>query len=329
MRAISRRTLLKSSICALAMGPAALLAAPDQWPTRPITLIVAFAPGGFTDAAARLVADKLSSELGQPVIVENRAGAAGVIGTQTAARAAPDGYTLLLGTISTHAINASLYKHLAYDPVKDFVPVSGVASGPLVLVVNPAMGVKTTAELIAKVRAAPGKYTYGSGGPGTTSHLAAEMFKSMAHVDLLHIPYRSPSLATTGLLGAQVDMMFDTVPATISNIKAGKIIALGISGAPGAGKTVDMNLPDISASLPGFDANTWVGMFAPAHTPPQIVDKVDAAIRKLLSDPALVKRLAEIGMLPFVSPSQDFAQYIKSDTQRWGELIRKNHISMD
>ena len=325
----NRRTLLKSSLCALAAGPAPLFAATDPWPSRSINLIVAFAPGGFTDIAARLMADKLSVELGQPIVVENRAGAAGVIGTQAAARAKPDGYTLLLGTISTHAINVGLYKSLPYDPVKDFAPVSGVASGPLVLVVNPDIGVKTIQELIDKARAEPGKYTYGSGGPGTTSHLAAEMFKSMAGIDLLHVPYRSPSLATTGLLGKQVDMMFDTVPATISNVKAGRIMALGISGAPDAGKIVDMNLPAISDTLPGFDANTWVGMFAPAGTPPRIVEALDAALRKSLTDPALVTRLAEIGMLPFVSSSQEFAEYIRTDTQRWVELIHKNGISLD
>lgn len=329
MHTMSRRAFLTSTAFALAAGPARLIAATEAWPARPLTLIVAFAPGGFTDVAARLIASKLATELGQPIVVENRAGAAGVIGTQAAARAAPDGYTLLLGTISTHAINASLYKSLPYDPVKDFTPVSGVASGPLVLVVNPDMNVKTVAELIEKCRAAPGKFTYGSGGPGTTSHLAAEMFKSMAKIDVLHVPYRSPSMATTGLLGKQVDMMFDTIPATISNVKAGKIIALGISGAPGSGKIVDMKLPDVSATLPGFDANTWVGMFAPAATPAAIVQTADDAIRRSLADPALVSRLAEIGMLPFSSPSADFAQYIETDTQRWGELIRKNGISMD
>ncbi|AOB29434.1 hypothetical protein AKI39_00265 [Bordetella sp. H567] len=330
MRPLSRRAFLQSSACALAAGPARVFAADGQpWPTRPINMIVAFAPGGFTDVAARLIANQLTNELGQPIIVENRSGAAGLIGTQAAARAAPDGYTLLLGTISTHAINVGLYKSLPYDPAKDFVAVSGVASGPLVLVVNPSMGVKTVAELIDKARAAPGKYTYGSGGPGTTSHLAAEMFKSMAKVDLLHVPYRSPALATSGLLGGQIDLMFDTVPATINNVKAGKILALGISGAPGAGKIVDLNIPDIGATLPGFDANTWVGMFAPAGTPTAIVARLDASIRKSLADPVLVKRLAEIGMLPFVASSADFSAYIKADTQRWTELIRKNGISMD
>jgi tripartite-type tricarboxylate transporter receptor subunit TctC len=330
MGTLTRRTLLTSSVCALAAGPGRLLAASDNsWPTRPVTMIVAFAPGGFTDVAARLIANQIGTDLGQSVIVENRAGAAGLIGTQTAARATPDGYTLLLGTISTHAINVGLYKSLPYDPVKDFVPVSGVASGPLVLVVNPAMGVKTVAELIDKARAAPGKYTYGSGGPGTTSHLAAEMFKSMAKIDLLHVPYRSPALATSGLLGDQVDLMFDTVPATINNVKAGKIIALGITGAPGAGKIVDMNLPDISATLPGYSANTWVGMFLPAGASPAIVERLDASIRKALADPAMVKRLAEIGMLPFVCPPREFAEYIKTDTRRWTDLIHKNGISMD
>jgi tripartite-type tricarboxylate transporter receptor subunit TctC len=329
MSTFTRRALLQGSLLALAGAPLGAFAADKPYPSRPITLIVAFAPGGFTDAAARLLGNELSKQLGQSIIIENRAGAAGLIGTQTAARAVPDGYTLLLGTISTHAINVGLYKTLPYDPVKDFVPVSGVASGPLVLVVNPALGVKTVQELIDKARAAPGKYTYGSGGPGTTSHLAAEMFKSMAKVNLLHVPYRSPALATTGLLGDQVDLMFDTVPATVNNVKAGKIIALGITGAPGAGKIVDLNIPDIAATLPGYNADTWVGLFAPAGTPAAIVTTLDDAVRKTLGDPALVKRLAELGMLPFVESSPDFAAFIKNDTKRWTDLIHKNGISMD
>lgn len=326
---LSRRTLLQwsaaASVAHLAASPA--FAAGDAWPSRPIKLIVAFAPGGFTDIAARLLANALSATLGQAVVVDNRSGAAGLIGTQVAAQSPADGYTLLMGTISTHAINVGLYKKLPYDPVKDFAPVSAVASGPLVLTVHPSTGFKTLTDLIAKAKAQPGKLTYGSGGNGTTSHLAAELLKATAGIDLLHIPFRSPASATTGLLGGQVDMMFDTVPTSLPHVRAGKVIALGVTGDQRSEQMP--SVPALGATLPGFDPNTWAALFAPAGTPPAIIARLDTAVREILASPDFKHRLAEIGMEPFVAGPAALASFLRKDTQRWVDLIRRNNITMD
>lgn len=323
----SRRNALRTATLAVLICTACALHAQTDWPNRPVKLVVAFAPGGFTDIAARLLADSLSRKFGQTFIVDNRAGAAGVIGTQSAAQSPADGYTLLLGTISTHAINAGLYKKLPYDAVKDFVPVSAVAKGPLVLAVNPALGVKTVAELIAKAKAMPGRLTYASGGSGTTSHLSAELFKSLAGVDLLHVPYKSPSLATTGLLGAQIDMMFDTVPTSLPHVKAGKVIALGITG----NERVELmpDVPPLGAVLAGFSPDTWAVLFAPAGTPPAITAKLSAAVSESLAAPDMRKRLSDIGMVPFAAQNAELVEFLKKDTARWADLIRKNGISVD
>lgn len=326
---ITRRSLIQWSAAApmAAAGLPFLHAAEDNWPTKPIKLIVAFAPGGFTDIAARLLANTLSVKFGQAIIVDNRAGAAGLIGTQAAAQAPADGYTLLLGTISTHAINVGLYKHLPYDPVKDFVPVSGVASGVLVLVTHPSTVVKDVGELIAKAKAHPGKLTYCSGGNGTTSHLAAELFKATTGTDLLHVPYRSPALATTGLLGGQVDVMFDTVPTSLPHVRSGRLLALGVTGTKRADQMP--GVPALGLTLRGFDPNTWAGLFAPAGTPSAVVAKLDNAVREALGSDELKSRLADIGMMPMVAGPEAFAAYVRTDTQRWVELIRKNGITMD
>lgn len=326
---ISRRSLIQLTVAAplATAGFPFVHAADDKWPSKPIKLIVAFAPGGFTDIAARLLANSLSMKLGQSIVVDNRAGAAGLIGTQAAAQAPADGYTLLLGTISTHAINVGLYKQLPYDPVKDFVAVSGVASGALVLVTHPSTGVKDVGELIAKAKAQPGKLTYGSGGNGTTSHLAAELFKATTGTDLLHVPYRSPALATTGLLGGQVDIMFDTVPTSLPHVRGGKVLALGVTGTKPAEQLP--GVPAMGLTLRGFDPNTWVGLFAPTGTPPDVVAKLDSAVREALGSAEIKSRLADMGMVPMVSGPDAFAGYIRTDTQRWVQLIRKNGIAMD
>ena len=327
MNMFSRRQIIQLFAAAAALGPFGALRAQEPWPSRPIRLIVAFAPGGFTDIAARLLSQALSVGLGQPVMVDNRAGAAGIIGTQAAAQAAPDGYTLLLGTISTHAINVGLYKQLPYDPVKSFVPVFGVASGQLVLVAHPSVAAKDVAELIALAKSSPGKLNYGSGGSGTTSHLAAELFKSMAGVDLMHVPFRSPALAVAGLLGGEVDVMFDTVPSARPHVRGGKLNALAVSGGA---RIADLpGVPAMVETLPGFDAATWVGLFAPAGTPPAVVAAVGAATGEALASTEMRTRLAEIGMQPFVAGPEEFAAFMKSETNRWVRLVRKIGVTAD
>ncbi|MBA2962356.1 MULTISPECIES: Bug family tripartite tricarboxylate transporter substrate binding protein [Ramlibacter] len=323
----SRRSLLASALLAPVAAIHRPVLAQADWPSRPIKLIVAFAPGGFTDIAARLLADSLSRKLGQPVFVDNRAGAAGMIGTQAAAQAGNDGYTILLGTISTHAIDVGLGKKLPYDPAKDFLPISGVAKGPLVMVVPPSLGVKNVSELIARAKASPGKLTYASGGNGTTSHLAAELFKSIAGVDMLHVPYKSPSLATTGILGGQVDVMFDTVPTSLPHVSAGKLVALGVTG----NQSVDLmkNVPALGPVLKGFNPDTWAVLFAPAGVKPEIASRLSAAVRDSLAAPEVQKRLSDIGMVPFPVQGRDIAEFIRNDTTRWADLIAKNHITVD
>ena len=326
MAHLHRRTILGAAPFAAVAGRALTQEAP-RWPARPIRLIVAFAPGGFTDIAARVLAQSLSADLGQPVVVENRAGAAGLIGTEAAAQAAPDGYTLLLGTISTHAINLGLYKQLPYDPLRGFVPVSGVASGQLVLVVHPSVRASTVPELIALARARPGALTYGSGGTGTTSHLAGELFKAMAGVDLLHVPFRSPAPAASALLGGQVDVMFDTLPSALPHIRSGGLRALAVSSIEPVPELP--GVPPVARTLPGFETNTWVGLFAPVGTPAAIVERIDSGTQRVLAADAMSTRLAELGMQPLIAGPQAFAEYQRQEIEKWVGVVRRAGITAE
>jgi tripartite-type tricarboxylate transporter receptor subunit TctC len=300
---------------------------PPRWPGRPIRLIVAFAPGGFTDIAGRLLAQALSAGLGQPVVVENRAGAAGLIGTEAAAQSAPDGYTLLLGTISTHAINVGLYRQLPYDPLRSFVPVSGVASGELVLVVHPSVQANSVSELLALARARPGELTYGTGGNGTTSHLAGELFKSLAGVDLLHVPFRSPAPAASALIAGQVAVMFDTVPTALPQIRARRLRALGVSSLAPIPELPDVT--PVAQTLPGFEASTWVGLFAPSGTPSAVAERVDAATRQVLDSVDIRGRLGDLGMRPFVAGPEQLGSFQRQEIDKWVSLIRRAGITAD
>jgi tripartite-type tricarboxylate transporter receptor subunit TctC len=327
----SRRQVLglagSALIAPVPLASPALAQVPARWPDRPIRLIVAFAPGGFTDIAARLIGQSLSQDLGQPVVVENRAGAGGLIGTEAAAQAAPDGNTLLLGTISTHAINVGLYRQLPYDPIRSFTPVSGIASGQLVLVVHPSVNAETVSALIALAKAKPGTLTYGSGGNGTTSHLAGELFKSLAGIDLLHVPYRSPAPAASALLSGEIDMMFDTIPTSLPQIRGGKLRALGVSSPARVADLPDV--PAVAETLRSFDTGTWVGLFAPARTPEAIVARLDSAVRKALASPALQTRLSELGMQPLMLDAPAFTAYVGSEIDKWVRVVRSAGITAD
>lgn len=290
-------------------------------------MIVVFAPGGFTDTAGRVMAQALSVELDQPVVVENRAGAAGLIGTEAAAQAAPDGYTILLGTISTHAINVGLYRTLPYDPIRGFPPVSGVSSGYLVMVVHPSVRANSVAELVALARAEPGKLSYGSGGNGTTSHLAGELFKSLAGVDLLHVPFRSPAPAASALLAGQVDVMIDTIPSALPQIRGGRLRALGVS-APRMLAELP-GVPPIANTVAGFDASTWVGFYAPAGTPAPIIARLDEGTRKVLGTAEIRSRLNELGMEPFIVGPEQLAAYQRAEIEKWVGVVRRAGITAD
>ena len=326
---ISRRSTFGGLAAATAILRASSVQAQDapRWPMRPIRIIVAFAPGGFTDIAGRVMAQALSAELGQPVVVENRAGAAGLIGTEAAAQAAPDGYTILLGTISTHAINVGLYRTLPYDPIRSFVPVSGVASGHLVLVVHPSISANSVADLVTLARAEPGKLSYGSGGNGTTSHLAGELFKSLAGVDMLHVPFRSPAPAASALLAGQINVMFDTVPSALPQIRGGKLRALGVS-APQPIPELP-GVPPVAVTVAGFDAGTWVGFYAPAGAPASVVARLDEATRKVLGNAEIRARLNELGMEPFIAGPAQLAAYQRAEIEKWVGDIRRAGITPD
>jgi tripartite-type tricarboxylate transporter receptor subunit TctC len=288
-------------------------------------MIVAFAPGGFTDIAARLLAERLSANLGQAVTVDNRAGAAGIIGTETAARSAPDGYTVLMGTISTHAMNVGLYRTLSYDPVADFAPVSGVATSPNLLVAHPSKGITDVAALLTRARAQPGVLTYGSGGNGTSSHLAGELFKSLAGVDLLHVPFRSTAPAATALIAGQVDLMFDTLPSSLPHAREGRLVPLGVTSARRLSSLPA--IPAVAETVPGFEMGVWTALFVPTATPRPIIERLDAATREAL--PELGVRFAELGLEPFMAGPADVSSYLRSEIAKWTEVIRAARITVD
>ncbi len=320
-----RRTAL-SGLAALALARGA--AAQGAYPGKPIRLVVAFAPGGFTDIVGRVTAAKLSEALGQQVLVDNKAGAGGIIGTEIGAKAPPDGYTLLLGTISTHAMNPHLYKTLPYDPVKDFAPVARVATSPNILVVHPSVPAKSVAELIAAAKAKPGDLKYGSGGNGTSSHLAGEMFKSIAGVDILHVPYRSTSQGVTALLAGEISLMFDTLPSSLPHVQAGTLRALAVTPKERVAFVPD--LPTVAESgLPGFEMGVWVGIFAPAGTPAPVIARLDAETRKLLALPDVVARFEALGVTPFYAPPDGLATYLREETEKWGKVVRGANIRIE
>lgn len=298
------------------------------YPNKPIRLIVPFAPGGGNDTIARTVGDQLSPLLGQSIVVENRAGAGGTIGAELAAKAAPDGYTLFLGGVGSLAINPSMRKNLAYDPIKDFAPITLLAKSPLVLVVHPKLHVHTVKELIALAKAEPGKINYASNGNGSSSQLAALLFASKAGVEMTHIPYKGLSPALTGLIGGEVPMMFSSVVAILPHIQSGRLIALGVSGTKRLAALPDV--PTIAETgLTGYEANSWYGILAPAGTPQAIVQKLNAAIDKVLEMPEVRKRLDSEGAEIVGGSPELFADYIKQQKQEMGEIVSKAGLSLN
>lgn len=322
---VTRRHVLSATAGTVLLGVPPRPASAQAWPARPIRMIVAFAPGGFTDIAARLLAERLSVSLGQTVTVDNRAGAAGLIGTEAAAQSAPDGYTVLMGTISTHAMNVGLYRSLPYDPVGDFAPVSGVATSPNLLVAHPSKGIRDVATLIARARAQPGLLTYGSGGNGTSSHLAGELFKSLAGVDLLHVPFRSTAPAATALLSGQVDVMFDTLPSSLPHAREGRLVPLGITSARRLPSLPA--LPAVAETVPGFEMGVWTALFLPAATPRAIVERLDTATREVL--PGLRPRFAELGLEPFSATPAELTAFLRAEIAKWTGVIRAARIAAD
>jgi tripartite-type tricarboxylate transporter receptor subunit TctC len=322
------KRLLNALLLALSVAMPAAVLAQGAYPTKPIRLIVPFPAGGTTDILARSTANELSKSLGQPVIVENRAGAGGNIGADAVAKSAPDGYTLLMGTVGTHGINSGLYAKMPYDAVKDFAPVTIVAAVPNMLVVHPSVPAKTVKELIDYAKANPGKVTFASSGAGTSIHLSGELFKTMAGVDILHIPYKGSSPALTDLAGGQVNIMFDNMPSALPLVKGGRLRALAVTTLKRSPAMPD--LPTLSeAGLPGFDASSWFAVLAPAGTPRDIVNKLNASIVKSLGAPEMKEKLASQGAEPIGNTPEQFAAHIQSELVKWARVIKESGAKVE
>jgi tripartite-type tricarboxylate transporter receptor subunit TctC len=324
------RTLGPLSACVaaavIAIAPAA--AQGPDYPTKPIRIVVPFPAGGATDLFARAAAQKMTEAWGQSVVVDNRPGAGGNIGTELVAKALPDGYTLEMGTVGTHAINASLYAKMPYDHVKDFAPIILVAGVPNVLVVHPSVPANSVQELIAYLKANPGKVNFASSGSGTSIHLSGELFKVMAGVQMTHIPYKGSAPALQDLLGGQVQLMFDNLPPSLPQIKAGKLRALGVTSTARAPALPEV--PTIAESgLPGFDASSWFGLLAPAGTPPAIVAKINAEIAKWLATPEAKEKLLAAGANAAGGTPDDFARHIAAETAKWAKVVKESGAKVD
>ena len=303
-------------------------ASAQGYPSKQVRIIVPQAPGGASDALSRIIAAKLGEKWGQQVIVENRAGAGGNIGTLEAAKAPADGHTLLLGYIGTNAINPSLYHNLAWDPIRDFVPVATLAAVPFVVVVNPSLAVNTTQELIASARAANGKLTYSSAGNGSVNHLLGEMFDSAAGVKMTHVPYKGAGPALADLIGGQVQVSFTSMPSAIGHIKGGKLRAIAVTSRARSETLPD--LPTLAESgLPGFDVNPWFGLFAPAATPAAIVSQINREINDLLATADLRARFASQGAVPLATSPAEFAALLKQDIEKWAKVVKDSGAKID
>lgn len=315
--------MLKALLVAGALLAGSLPASAQPYPNRPLRIVVPFPPGGGTDIGTRIVAQKLQEAWGQAVIVENKPGAAGIVGTELTAKSAPDGYTFMMGNIGTHAINVSLYKKLAYDPVKDFAPVSMVADLPLLLLVHPSVPANSVKELIALAKSQPGKLNFSSSGAGGSMHVAAELFKSMTGVDMVHIPYKGGAPAVADLLSGQVALSFSTVLETIQHVKAGKVRALAVTNDHRSIALPD--LPTIAeAGLPGYQSISWLALFAPAGTPKDIVNKVSAESVRILKLPDVKERLLAQGAEPIGSTPEQLAAILAADIAKYAKVIRES-----
>lgn len=298
------------------------------FPSKALTIVVPFSAGGTTDILARVVGQYMSKDLGQPVIIDNRPGAGGNIGAQMVARAAADGYTLLMGTVGTHAINQSLYKKMPFDPIKDFQPLTRVALVPNLLVAHPSQPFKTVKELIAHAKANPGKVNFASSGSGTSIHLSAEMFNQMAGVDMQHIPYKGSAPALNDLLGGQTAIMFDNMPSVIGHVRAGKLRPIAVT-TPQRSRALP-DVPTIAESgVPGYSATSWFGLLAPAGTPAPVVARLNASILKALADAEVKKKFAEQGAEPHGEKPEQFAEFIRSETAKWGQTVKASGATAD
>jgi tripartite-type tricarboxylate transporter receptor subunit TctC len=327
LETIPMKRLVIASLAAcfvFAMAPSAA----QNYPARPIRIIAQFQPGTSTDILARVIAQKLTESWGQQVVVDNRPGAGAIVGTEIGARAAPDGYTLIMGVSSAFGINPTLYAKLPYDAIRDFAPVSNLALTPQTLVAGPSFAAKSVKELVATAKAKPGSINYASLGSGSTSHLTMEMFKSTAAIQINHIPYKGSPAAHADLMAGQVPIMFDAIPATLPHIKSGKLRGLGIATLARSPFLPD--LPTIAeAGHPGFEAVGWIGIVAPAKTPEAVLEKLNAEMRRIMNEPDVKERLNALAFTPVAGTRAEFGAFIKSEIAKWGKAVKASGAKAD
>jgi len=330
------RRLVSTTLLALfACAPLASVQAQGSWPTKPVRIVVPFAPGGTTDILARATAAELTKAFGQPFVVDNRAGAGGNIGTEVVAKAAPDGYTLLMGTVGTHGINKALYDKLAFDPVKDFAPITLVAGVPNVMVLNAdkarALGITNVQQFITYAKANPGKLNMASSGNGTSIHMAGELFKAMTGSYMVHFPYRGSGPALMDMVGGNMDVMFDNLPSAMQQIKAGKLTALAVTSAERSAALPDVPTVEQAGgpALKGFEASSWFGLLAPAGTPPDIVNAIQREVAKAIASPAVKEKLLAQGAIPSGNSPQEFAKLIDSELKKWAPVVKASGAKVD
>ena len=300
----------------------------QTYPTKPIRLIVPFPPGGGNDVIARLVAQKLTERLGHQVVVDNKAGANGIVGLQALMQAPPDGYTIAVGAAGPMAVNPSLYDKLPYDPLKDFSPITNMVNFPLLLVTNPSVPAKNIPELIALAKAKPGQLYFASPGSGNSGHLAGELFNAMANVKTVHVPYKGQGPALSDLITGQVQMLYSSIPSVVNQVKSGQLNALAVGSAKRLGSLPD--IPTIAESgVPGYEAYSWVGMLAPAKTPKDIVNKLNAEIVDILKRKDVAEKLFQQGAIPVGDSPEQFSAYIKAEIDKWGAVVRSANIKAD
>ncbi|WP_096668958.1 Bug family tripartite tricarboxylate transporter substrate binding protein [Polaromonas sp. AET17H-212] len=330
----NRRRLIHAACLAALTGAMSMPAvAQSAWPTKPVRIVVPFAPGGTTDILARAVAPELTKAFGQPFIVDNRAGAGGNVGADLVAKSPGDGYTLLMGTVGTHGINKSLYSKMPYDPQKDFAPITLVAGVPNVMVMNAEkaakLGINNVADFVKYAKAHPGQFSMASSGNGTSIHLAGELFKSQTGIFMTHIPYRGSGPALLDLIGGNVDVMFDNLPSAMPQIKGGKLKAFAVTSAQRSTAMPELPTVEEAGKLKGFEASSWFGLLAPAGTPPDVVNRIQQEVAKALATPAIKEKMLAQGAIPSGNTPQEFAKLIDAEIGKWAKVVKASGAKVD
>ncbi len=316
-----------AALCLAVSTPVVARAA--TFPDKPVRLVVPFPAGGATDLMARSLGQKLGEKLGQPVIIDNRGGAGGSLGAEAVATAAPDGYTLLFATMGSLTINPSIYRNLRYDPLKSFEPIALTHSTTNVLVVNPGIKANSVADLVALARQHPGELTFASAGNGTTSHLSGELFKSLAHVDLVHVPYKGSAPAMTDFLGGRISMMFDTTSNFVDHVKTGRVRALGVTGRKRSPAMPAVPTISEAPGMTDYDVTLWLGVLAPAGTPKDVLARLEREIATVMADPEMVKQMAAAGIEVHFGGPKEFASVIRADTAKWAAIVKRSGMQVE